>query len=127
MPFRPQELMSNKIALLVFAATVLLTSTAIMTVPQANALIQSNVMTNISTASYGNSVVCGDHKCAPGEHTQWVNAVWQSQKVSYGKVANAPHGEDVMHKIAGSTPAPTTMHGTAKISAGTATPGKGTK
>jgi hypothetical protein len=109
MPFGLQELMSNKIALLMFAATVLLTSTAIMTVPQASALTPSTVATYyyVSTASYGNSIVCGDHKCTPGEHTQWVNAVWQSQKASYGKVGNAPHGEDVMSKMAESTPAPT--------------------
>jgi len=105
--------MSNKMALMMFAATVLLASAAIMTVPQAGALIQSTVMKNISTASYGNSVVCGDHKCAPGEHTQWVNSLWQSQKVSYGKVGNAQYGEEVMAKLAKSTPAPATMHGKA--------------
>jgi hypothetical protein len=116
MPFRPQESMSNKIALLMFAAIVLLTSTAIMVVPQASALTPSNLPRDyyISTASYGNSVVCGDHKCAPGEHTQWVNAIWQSQKVGYGKVGNAPHGEDVMSQLAVTTPAPTTMHGNTK-------------
>ena len=116
MPIRPQELMSNKIGLLMFAATVLLTSVAIMTIPQASALEPSRVATHyyISTASYGNSVVCGDHKCAPGEHTKWVNAVWQSQKSGYNKVANAPHGEDVMSQLAESTPAPTTMHGNSK-------------
>ena len=116
MPFRPQELMSNKIALLMFAATVLLTSTAIMAIPQASALEVSRVATYyyISTASYGNSIVCGDHKCAPGEHTQWVNAVWQSQKIGTGKVPTATHGEDVMAKLATTTPAPTTMHGNTK-------------
>jgi hypothetical protein len=101
MPFRPSELMSNKIALLMFAATILLASTALMTIPQASALTQSNVMRYISTASYGNSLVCGDHKCAPGEHNQWFNAVWQTQKVNSGKVGTAPHGEDVMSKLAG--------------------------
>jgi hypothetical protein len=116
MPFRPSELMSNKIALLMFAATVLLTSTALMTIPQASALEPSRVATHyyISTASYGNSIVCGDHKCAPGEHTQWNNAVWQSQKVNSGKVASGYHGEDLMAKLATTTPAPTTMHGNTK-------------
>lgn len=116
MPIKPQELMSNKIALLMFAATVLLTSTAIMTLPQANALTPSAVATRyyISTASYGNSVVCGDHKCAPGEHTQWINAVWQSQKMGAGKVSTQTHGEDVMAQLATTTPAQTTMHGNSK-------------
>jgi hypothetical protein len=116
MPIKPQGLMSNKIALLMFAATVLLTSTAIMTIPQANALTPSTVATHyyISTASYGNSIVCGDHKCAPGEHTQWINAVWQSQKIGAGKVPTETHGEDVMAKLSTTTPAPTTMHGNSK-------------
>ena len=116
MPNRPQESMSNKIALLMFTATVLLTSTAIMTIPQASALEPSRVATYyyISTASYGNSVVCGDHKCSPGEHTQWINAVWQSQKIGAGKVPTATHGEDVMSTLATTTPTPTTMHGNSK-------------
>lgn len=118
MPITSLELMSNKIALMMFATTVLLASTVILTSPQASALEPSRVATHyyISTASYGNSIVCGDHICAPGEHTQWVNSLWQSQKVSFGKVENAPHGEDVMSKLAESTPAPTTMHGNAKMS-----------
>ena len=119
--------MSNKIALLMFAVTVLLASSAIMAIPQANALTKSNVMTYISTATYGNSLVCGDHKCAPGEHTKWVDAIWQSQKVSYGKVRSAPHGEDVMHNLAGSTPEPATAHGNAKMSGNTETPIQGYK
>jgi hypothetical protein len=94
--------MSNKIALLMFAATVLLVSSAMVSIPQANALTQSNTMRWISTASYGNSQVCGDHKCAPGEHIGWYNALWQSQKVTNGKIGSTYLGEDVMHKLAGS-------------------------
>ena len=87
-----------------FAATVLLTSTAIMTIPQASALEPSRVATHyyISTASYGNSKVCGDHLCAPGEHTGWYNALWQTQRVNSGKLAPDTHGEDIMHELAGS-------------------------
>ena len=107
--------MFNKIALMMFAATVLLLSFAVMTVPQASALTKSIEYRYYSTASYGNSQVCGDHKCTPGEKTQQLNAMYAAQKVSYGKVGNAPHGEDVMTKIALSAPAPTTtMHGTTK-------------
>jgi hypothetical protein len=97
---KSKQLMSNKVALLLFTTSVLLTSFAAVFVPQVNALTPSTWNDNISTASYGNSVVCGDHKCAPGEHTKWVNAIWQSQKISYGKVGNAPHGEDVMYGLA---------------------------
>jgi hypothetical protein len=108
--------MSNKVALLLFTTAVLLTSFATVFVPQASALTKSTWIEDISTASNGNSVVCGDHKCAPGEHTKWVNAVWHSQKISYGKVGSAPHGEDVMHGLAGSEASSVTSHGNMKMS-----------
>ncbi len=100
MPPSSEPLMVNKIALLLFTTSVLLTSFAVMSVPQASALEKGNTVKNISTASYGNSIVCGDHKCAPGEHTKWVNAIWQSQKIRTGKVGSEPHGEDVMDQLA---------------------------
>ncbi len=115
--------MSNKVAVLLFTASVLLASFAATSVPHASALTQSTWNDNISTASYGNSVVCGDHKCAPGEHTKWVNAMWQSQKTSYGKVGSAPHGEDVMHSLAGSSAPDTTSHGNEKTSGNMTTTG----
>jgi hypothetical protein len=93
---------------------VLLASFAATSVPHASALTPSTWNDNISTASYGNSVICGDHKCAPGEHTKWVNAIWQSQKTSYGKIGSAPHGEDVMYTLAGSVASDTTSHGNEK-------------
>jgi hypothetical protein len=79
-------------------------------------------MRYISTASYGNSVVCGDHKCAPGEHTKWVNAIWQAQKVSYGKIGSEAHGEDVMKSLSNSTMASTPSHGNATMSGNPQTP-----
>jgi hypothetical protein len=93
------KIMSNKIAYLMFAVTVLLASTAFMALP--NALTRSSVMTYIST-SYSNSKVCGDHKCAPGEHTKWSTAVWQSQKMSIGKIQSGSHGEDVLKNLVNS-------------------------
>ena len=100
MPVRSRKLMSNKVTLLVFAVTVLLVSSTVMAMPQANALTKGNTMKYVSTASYGNSLVCGDHKCAPGEHSNWYNAVWQSQKANSGKIVPDTHGEDVMDKLA---------------------------
>ncbi len=93
--------MSKKLALLLFTTSVLLTSVIAVFVPQANALTQSTKFDSISTASFGHSVVCGDHVCAPGEHTAWINAMWASQKVTTGKVGSAPYGEDVMAALAG--------------------------
>lgn len=105
-----------------FAATVLLASTAIMIVPQASALTQATVRNFITTASHGSSNICGDHVCAPGEHTKWYDATWQSQKESSGKIPNATHGEDVMTKLAGSTSAPTTMPGNMNMTGSTMPP-----
>jgi len=104
--------MSNKLAFLIFSVTVLLVSSAIVAIPQANALTKGNTMKNISTASYGNSMVCGDHKCAPGEHTKWYNAIWQSQKENSGKIGTTYHGDDVMDKLAKSNATSNAMPGT---------------
>src|SRR5690348_17444200 len=88
--------MSGKTTLLLLTASVLLTSLLVVNLPQVNALVQrdfSILDDSHTTASYGYSKVCGNHLCAPGEHTKWLNAVWHSQSTSYGKVTNAPHGE----------------------------------
>ena len=103
--------MTNKIALLMFVATVLLASIALVVVPQASALTPAIVKNYDATASRGNSNICGDHVCAPGEQTQWYNAVWQSQKVSQGKIVNATLGEDVIAKMVGFIPVSKTMPG----------------
>ena len=67
------------------------------------------------TGRHDRAKVCGDHYCTPGEYNDWKNGVVQSQRMSQGKVANPQqHGEDVMHKMAGSTPGSTTMHGNTK-------------
>ena len=111
--------MSNKIALLLLTVSVLMTSLLAANVQPANALTQRDFSVyddSHTTASYGISKVCGNHLCAPGEHSQWINTLWQSQKTGYGKVGNAPHGEDVIHKMVGSTPSPMTSHGNMKVS-----------
>lgn len=111
--------MSNKLAVLLLTVSVLMTSLLVVNMPQVNALTQRDFSVyddSHTTASYGVSKVCGNHLCAPGEHAQWINMIWQSQKAGYGKVGNAPHGEDVMHSMAGSTAPPMTSHGTMKMS-----------
>lgn len=111
--------MSNKIALLLLTVSVLMTSLLVVNIPQVNALTQRDFSVyddSHTTASYGVSKVCGNHLCAPGEHAQWINTLWQSQKTGYGKVGNAPHGEDVMHNLAGSTAPAMTAHGSMKMS-----------
>ena len=122
--------MSNKLALLLLTVSVLMTSLLVVNMPQANALTQRDFSVyddSHVTASYGISKVCGNHLCAPGEHAHWINTLWQSQKTGYGKVGNAPHGEDVMHNMAGSVAPPMTAHGNMKMSDNMTMTGNSTK
>ena len=89
----------------------------VISLPQVYALQPRTVFDNAPyTASFGNSPVCGDHKCALGEKPQWTHATWGSQRVSSGKLPPAYHGEDIMSQLAKSSPSDTSMHGTVKIS-----------
>lgn len=108
-PLHP-NLMAKKIALFLLTTSILLSSFSIVALPQAHALTINTWDDSHTTARFGNSKVCGDHLCAKGEHEKWVNAVWQSQKVSQGKIGKNSNGEDVMHKIADTTPAPSPTH-----------------
>ena len=107
--------MSNKIVLL-FTTSVILASFAVMAIPMASALITNPVDNSHVTARFeGDLKVCGNHLCAHGEKTFWDKAVWGAQNVSQGKITSTKqHGEDVMHKMAGSTAGPTTGHGSEK-------------
>jgi hypothetical protein len=63
------RLMSSKIPVVLFLAAVVIASVAGSTFP-ANALIQRDynyLNDNHLTARYGETAVCGDHMCAPGE------------------------------------------------------------
>ncbi|MDE1814007.1 MAG: hypothetical protein KGH87_02800 [Thaumarchaeota archaeon] len=96
--------MSNKIALLLLTVSVIMTSVVVASLPQANALIQRDFSIRDdtpTTASHGISKVCGDHLCAPGEHAQWINTLWQSQRA--GMIGNTPSGGNVMHNMAANT------------------------
>ena len=122
--------MSTKLALFLLTVSVLMTSLLVVNIPQVNALTQRDFSIHddsLITASYGISKVCGNHLCAPGEHAQWINALWQSQKTGYGKVGNAPHGEDVMHNMAGSMAPQMTAHGNMKMSDNMTMTGNSTK
>ena len=107
--------MSNKIVLL-FTTSVILASFAVMGIPVASALVNSQYDNSHVTARFeGDLKVCGNHLCAPGEKTFWDKTVWGSQNTSQGKISSAQqHGEDVMHQMSGSTSGPTTAHGSEK-------------
>ncbi|WP_101477543.1 hypothetical protein [Candidatus Nitrosotalea bavarica] len=106
--------MSNNMMLL-FTMSVILTSFAIMVIPQASALNQNMGEYNktpVTARFEGAKNVCGDHLCALGERTAWEKAVWDHQNISQGKISStSQHGESVLHNMAGSTAGSTTMHG----------------
>ncbi|MGI0065149.1 MAG: hypothetical protein ACREA5_05340 [Nitrosotalea sp.] len=92
--------MSNKIALLLLTVSVIMTSVLATSLPQANALIQrdfSILNDTPTTASHGISKVCGIHICAAGEHAQWINTMWQSQRA--GKIVSTTTGQSVMNNM----------------------------
>lgn len=106
----------QKVFLILFLAVILASSFVVSSLPFASALTARTDFSNRhSSASYGNSKVCGDHICKPGEQTQMMMKLSSSQRTGYGKVGTTTHGEDVIHNIMGSTPAPTTMHGNIKM------------
>jgi hypothetical protein len=60
----------SKLPVMVFIAAILVASVTVLTVPSANALETrdfSYLNDNHLTALYGETAVCGDHMCAPGE------------------------------------------------------------
>lgn len=57
--------------------------TAFVDIPSANALTKRDYYTlndQHTTASYGNSVICGDHMCAPGEASKMQQQLSQAQQ-----------------------------------------------
>ena len=88
-----------------------------ISLPEVYALQPRTIFDNAPyTASFGNSPICGDHKCALGEKPQWTHATWGSQRLSSGKLPPAYHGEDIMAQLAKSSTSATSMHGKEKIS-----------
>lgn len=79
----------------------MLSASVIIQSNQASALEVRTVFDNRhSSASFGDSRVCGDHLCGLGEKPQWTHATWGSQRLSSGKLPVAQHGEDIMTQLA---------------------------
>jgi len=105
--------MRPKLLVLLFVTGVLASSFAASVLPAANALTARTDFSNRHlSASYGNSPICGDHICAPGEKTAWANKISQLQRVGTGKIGNGATYKDVLNHIQ-STSNP--MHGTVKM------------
>lgn len=92
--------MQKKLLALLFVTTVLASSFAVSVLPTVNALTQRTDFSNRHlSASYGNSPICGDHICAPGEKTQWLNKISELQRVGTGKIGNGATYIDVLNHI----------------------------
>jgi hypothetical protein len=112
--------MSGKIALILFTTSVLLTSFIVGVLPQALALTQSTWDDSHTTARFGNSKVCGDHLCGPGEHARWVKALNDAQRSSHaGRLIGAQHGEDILLALAAAIAHPGTSTQEGKPMTGT--------
>src|SRR5579864_9244663 len=51
--------------------------------PIVNALTKNTFDDSHTTARFGNSKVCGDHLCAPGEHQKMMEAMMQAQHAKH--------------------------------------------
>lgn len=79
----------------------LIVSMMVISSQQASALQVRTVFDNRHTsATFGDSKICGDHICAKGEKTKWTHAIWSLQRPNTGLLPIAQHGEDIMYQLA---------------------------
>ena len=92
--------MKTKLLAILFVTAVLATSFTVSVLPVANALTARTDFGNRHlSASYGNSPICGDHVCAPGEKTSWMNKISELQRVGPGKIVAGETYKDVLQHI----------------------------
>ena len=74
--------MSSKLPVVLLLTAVLVASVAVSAIPASNALIQRNfsyLNDNHLTVRTGDTKVCGDHLCAPGEWDKLQSAINAAQ------------------------------------------------
>ncbi len=99
--------MSSKLPVVLLLTAVLVASVAVSTIPASNALIQrdySYLNDNHLTVKTGNTKVCGDHLCAPGEWDKLQSSIYSAQ---LGKGSNST--------ATPTAPAPITNSGTSAM------------
>jgi hypothetical protein len=75
--------MSSKLPVVLLLTAVLMASVAVSTIPASNALIQrdfSYLNDQQKTVRYGETSVCGDHLCAPGEWDKLQTSISSAQQ-----------------------------------------------
>jgi hypothetical protein len=94
--------MKMKLFVIFVISAILVSSFAATVLPSANALTQRTDFSNRhTTASWGNSRICGDHICKSGEQTEMqmkLSASQRGQTYSYSEL----HGKGMMPTISGS-------------------------
>jgi hypothetical protein len=83
--------MAKKILVFAIVLTLVL---SMMVVPShlASALTVRTVFDNRHTsATFGDSKICGDHVCAKGEKPRWTQATWGFQRINSTKIPVALH------------------------------------
>jgi hypothetical protein len=107
--------MQTKLLVLLFVTAVLASSFVASVLPVANALTsRTDFSDRHLSASYGNSPICGDHVCAPGEKTAWADKISSLQRVGVGKIVPGETYADVLKHIQ-STSGTQSMHETVKM------------
>lgn len=105
--------MQTKLFVLLFVTAVLASSFAASVLPAANALTARTDFSNRHlSASYGNSPICGDHVCKPGEKTSWAEKISELQRGGTGKIVPGETYQDVLKNIQSTS---TPMHETVKM------------
>ncbi len=88
--------MQSKLSILLLTTAVLMVSVAVSTIPASNALIQRNynyVNDNPLTVLTGDTKVCGDHLCSPGEWSklqQHLAAVQMGNQTGVNTISSTP-------------------------------------
>ncbi|OLC93733.1 MAG: hypothetical protein AUI92_02260 [Thaumarchaeota archaeon 13_1_40CM_3_38_6] len=82
--------MSSKLPVVLFLIVVLVASVTVATLPVANALTRNAFNDSHTTARFGNSKVCGDHICAPGEHEKMSTELNTAQRNAQAGRATTP-------------------------------------
>ena len=87
--------MNMKLFVIFVISAVLVSSFAASVLPYANALTQRTDFSNRhTTASWGNSRICGDHICKSGEQTELQIKLSASQRGQTGNIQS--HGKGMM-------------------------------
>ena len=101
--------MQTKLLAILFVTAILASSFAASVLPVANALTARTDFSNRHlSASYGNSPICGDHICAPGEKTAWAEKISELQRGGTGKIVSGETYHDVLKNIQSTSGSPST-------------------